>query len=555
MLRLSLRLVLISSLLFSLIGCGGGDDPTQVVVTVSSSVASYDRVQVLVLLGAETENDFLVSDGRSVATPFSFTVAPTRDPSLPRTIRVIGDVGGALNVGEARDVRFEDGETTFVTIALLGEVEPPMDGGVDASDDVSPDVPEDVSECTPGAIECGDETTLSTCEDGTLVSTDCESLTGEENGATAVCRRGECFLSCDEGRQDCNGDLGSGGDGCEHEGTSCATDGVDFLFMVDNSNSMQEEQANLARELNRMVAVLASGDLDADGEEDFEPISSIRLGVINADMGTGGFVIETCTESNFGDDGVLRTRGNTARPGCMGTYPKFLDFTAGSTSIDAFAQDATCVAAMGINGCGFEQPLEAILKALTPGTSEIRFGSGTVGHADGANAGFLRPSALLAIVALTDEDDCSARDPDLYNRSSVRFPGDLNLRCFSHPEALHPIERFVDGLLAVRAAPNLVFANIVGVPPELVSGGVEADYDAILADPAMQERIDPGVPTRLVPSCNRPGTGLAFPPVRMLRVGQELDARGVETTVQSICQDNFSGALNGVLRAIAARAG
>ena len=57
-----------------------------------------------------------------------------------------------------------------------------------------------------------------------------------------------------------------------------------------------------------------------------------------------------------------------------------------------------CIAAVGENGCGFEHQLGAVARAL---------------GADGARApvendGFLRPDAALAIVLVSDEDDCSA---------------------------------------------------------------------------------------------------------------------------------------------------
>ncbi|HJL29556.1 MAG TPA: hypothetical protein RMI62_10820, partial [Polyangiaceae bacterium LLY-WYZ-15_(1-7)] len=214
---------------------------------------------------------------------------------------------------------------------------------------------------------------------------------------------------------------------------------VDLLFMVDNSNSMSEEQVALSNELPRLVRVLASGDADEDGTQDFPPVRSLQIGVVSSDMGTGGFLVPTCSESSFGDDGVLRTEGNVARPGCMATYPSFLSFRpADGGDPSAFASDVTCVAAMGTNGCGFEQQLESILKAVTPSTSSITFGMGTVGHADGANAGFIRDNSLLTIINVTDEDDCSAADPDLFNPSSTAYTGDLNLRCFQYPEAVHP---------------------------------------------------------------------------------------------------------------------
>ena len=57
----------------------------------------------------------------------------------------------------------------------------------------------------------------------------------------------------------------------------------------------------------------------------------------------------------------------------------------------------TCIAAVGDSGCGFEQPLASVVRAL-----------GADGRpAPPENQGFLRPDALLFIVLLTDEDDCS----------------------------------------------------------------------------------------------------------------------------------------------------
>ena len=90
-----------------------------------------------------------------------------------------------------------------------------------------------------------------------------------------------------------------------------SVDKVDLLFMMDNSNSMQEEQASLAEQLPRLIQVLASGDQDGDGIEDFPPVKSLQVGVITSDMGTGGFSVPTCSDSNFGDDGKLRSIGNT----------------------------------------------------------------------------------------------------------------------------------------------------------------------------------------------------------------------------------------------------
>ena len=84
-------------------------------------------------------------------------------------------------------------------------------------------------------------------------------------------------------------------------------------------------------------------------------------------------------------------------------------------------------------------------------------------------ARFLRDDSLLVVLMITDEDDCSALDPDVYNRMSTRYPApELNLRCFQYTEAVHPVERYTQGLLATRADPDLlIFAAITGIPDDL----------------------------------------------------------------------------------------
>ena len=358
------------------------------------------------------------------------------------------------------------------------------------------------------------------------------------------------------------------------EVTITQVDQVDLLFMVDNSSSMSEEQASLIEELPRMVNILASGDFDQDGDgfgdgetndPDFEPVRSLRVAVVTSDMGSGGHAVPTCSAPDFGDDGVLRTRGNTDAAGCMASYPSFLTFDRDSgVSAEAFARDVACVATAGIGGCGFEQPLESILKALSPSFATPwtaadftppTFHRNTHGHADGENDGFIRDQSVLAIIPLTDEEDCSARDPALFDPAGPFSGTHLNLRCSAHPEQLHPTDRFVQGLLQLRQDPRrLIYAPIVGVPVDLVPTGNDApNWDTLLSDdPAirderLEQRADPTAPDRLQPSCNVPGRGVAYPPIRILRVGEQLEAAGAGVTVQSICQSSFEGALTQII--------
>jgi len=162
---------------------------------------------------------------------------------------------------------------------------------------------------------------------------------------------------------------------------------------------------------------------------------------------------------------------------------------------------------------------------------------------------------VLAIIPVTDEEDCSARNPQLFDPAGPFSAGHPNLRCFSNPDQLHSIDRYVQGLLQLREDPaRLIYAPIAGVPVDLVpADGAAPQWDALISDDPdlrddrMEERIDPATNDRLLPSCDVPGRGLAYPPVRMLRVARALEREGVGVTAQSICQASFEGALTRII--------
>ncbi|MFT5353781.1 MAG: hypothetical protein ACI9KE_000981 [Polyangiales bacterium] len=342
-------------------------------------------------------------------------------------------------------------------------------------------------------------------------------------------------------------------------------DKVDLLFMIDNSGSMSQEQASLASEIPNLVTTLASG---VSGDRTFPAVRDLRVGVVSSDMGTGGFTIPTCNEPNFGDDGILNRA--VMGGGCMaiaGGAPPFLGFRpADGGNAAEFATQVACIADLGTQGCGFEQQLDAVLKALTPqaGTipstgAPVAFVNGSRGHGDGANEGFLRDDSLLAIIMLTDEDDCSASNPDLFNRDSAMFTDpDLNLRCSRYADqAVHPISRYVEGLLALRSPDLLVFGAIVGIPEDLAPGTDEpTPWDLLVGDesvrdPRMIERPDPMMPSQLTPACAVVGRGEAYPGLRIARVARALEEAEASAVIQSICQDDYGPALDLIINKIA----
>jgi hypothetical protein len=67
-----------------------------------------------------------------------------------------------------------------------------------------------------------------------------------------------------------------------------------------------------------------------------------------------------------------------------------------------------CIAGIGNNGCGFEAQLGAVKRALERGRTPQ----------DPVNGGFLRDDAILAIIIVTDEDDCSLPHDSLLGDTS-----------------------------------------------------------------------------------------------------------------------------------------
>jgi hypothetical protein len=372
-------------------------------------------------------------------------------------------------------------------------------------------------------------------------------------------------------------------------------DKLDLLLVIDNTNSMLEEQAALQAAIPKLVQALTSG-LRANGEATgFPAISDVHVGVVSTDMGIAGFELGAC-HADGGDDGRLQHTPHGAN--CAAGYPAFLSYAGSDDYGQSLANDVECVANLGTGGCGFEQSLEAPLKALTPsqnaagdGPNAIRFlaadGGDQFGHGDvpssqGGNQGFLRNDpasgrSLIAVVVVTDEDDCSARSSDflaaahdLPNDSPYRGE-DINLRCHDNPTLLFDVQnRYLAGLRALRPGDEqrVVFAAIVGVPAELVApaaiSGVDfvdaqardAFYAGILNDPRMQETVDPTTNPgsgdgNLTPSCRtleaNGVVGSALPPRRIVSLAQAFGEQGL---VQSLCQADFTPAIDAIVNLI-----
>ena len=348
-------------------------------------------------------------------------------------------------------------------------------------------------------------------------------------------------VSHDAGASKMNSDAGQAGQAQAAQcpaGTSprvVATDTpvkLDLLFMIDDSPSMQEEQANLARNFPRLIDALKK--LPAG-------FPDLHLGVLSSDMGAGAANLAGACGNSLGDRGVLQVRS-----GC-GLDPKngrYLSSQNGGTqnNFDGDISDVfACLASLGTNGCGFEHQLQSVRMAL----------SGFVAD----NAGFLRSDAHLAVVYITDEDDCSApANSTLFE--NVVSGQDTSLRCslaghlcdgkappaavFSTPLAncsaapdgggeLIPVQTFVDEMRQLRTQ-SVSVSVIGGWPSDVASANYAIGYDTGSSYSDLLTSM---------PICES-ANGKA---VVELRMKQFVDAFGAAGQIMSICQDDFSKAM------------
>ncbi len=370
---------------------------------------------------------------------------------------------------------------------------------------------------------------------------------------------------------------GGNDDGMSRVDSLPPTRDIDILVVMDNSYSMVQEQALLRQHFPLMIQTLKAS---AGG------LPNIHLGVVTPDLGLDpydhleGFSLR-------GDRGLFRKGANNDCSNPVNQYflvdvePRGCTVTRGSSESGDFScpdhdclpehcmQEAfpgpdgiptepaglklyldengcprcrnykgetleeafSCIADQGLDGCGIEQPLEAMRRALT--TTHER------------NQGFLRPDAWLAVWILSDEDDCSYRDVAMFHLieehtydpagdiSPTVIPSDF--RCMVHalvcdgnmeyplqespawftncrlrePDdrrtRLHPLDRYVDFLSGLRDPRRLMVAAAVG--PFDGTIGLTENTTGVFPD--------------IVPACGEPGPhdswGLRVKPAPRIR--------------------------------------
>jgi len=188
------------------------------------------------------------------------------------------------------------------------------------------------------------------------------------------------------------------------DGPLPASGAVDIVFLVDDSTSMQPAQTRMAAAFPAFIDALKA----LPGGQ-----PSLRIAIVSSSLGAGVYAnIVNCMPNSDGN----RNGAFQHNPLCTALHPgeRFIVSDRGAVNFDGDISTLFgCLAALGDRGCGFEHQFESTRLALERARNP----------ADPDNGGFLRDDAALAIVMLTNEDDCSA-PPD----STLFDPTQMHLR-------------------------------------------------------------------------------------------------------------------------------
>jgi hypothetical protein len=245
--------------------------------------------------------------------------------------------------------------------------------------------------------------------------------------------------------------------------SQAAVDKVDLLVMIDNSSSMGDKQAILADAVPNLInGLLKPACVDANGtaispaaqadpkgnkenhygcpggsDPEFTPVTDMHIGVISSSLGSFGG--DVCPDTGRYNDhahllAISKGGGDVsdAKPSnFLAWFPSGQDPTRhpgpGTYGGVAIADDAklgtdfqNLVVGVDQSGCGLEAQLESIyhfliqpdpwVKVSLDGNNQADFGDDIDIDLLQQRADFLRPDSLVAVIALTDEDDSSA-DP------------------------------------------------------------------------------------------------------------------------------------------------
>jgi hypothetical protein len=290
-------------------------------------------------------------------------------------------------------------------------------------------------------------------------------------------------------------------------------------------------------------------------------LPNVHLAVVSQDLGAGQWTgIPQCNPGGDGGKFQFMVGAGTASSGmpCTSTgldaNQHYISSVNGVTNFgtNSIQNVFSCIASLGDGGCGFEAQIQSVVRALNADGMGLPAG----------NDGFLRPNAYLAIIMLTNEDDCSTPPVTPLFDTSSKYVADQygplqSYRCneYGHlcknappPRTmaasfapgdcvsaedkglLIPVATMVNQIKSVKTDPSQILVAVIAGPPD--------PYNVIMVPPTLTQ--DPSMWPNIDHSCVQNSGEYADPSIRL---AQFVTAFGGNGLFLPICAPTFAPAL------------
>ncbi len=287
----------------------------------------------------------------------------------------------------------------------------------------------------------------------------------------------------------------------EHPIPVAGIEGLDLLIVVSTSNSTSENSTYLTTRLFTLINALVNPTYDWL----YPSVDNVRVAVVSSDMGlqygsngdipaaelqnglsciglgkNGAFIsYDAGTTIEIENSAIpCSSDANATAPQCPGGWVCENELCHASVNdspyqicpplSDAWIEtqpddqnvsmtfQTACLAAKGTSRCGVKQPLKAAVAALSS-------------HPD-----FIRIFSALAVIVISDGDDCSIDDGNTFfaleEMADSTTSQEIDLSCGRHPDLLLEPSYFYNAFLSFKTGPfpqhRVAFIPITGAPEE-----------------------------------------------------------------------------------------
>lgn len=371
---------------------------------------------------------------------------------------------------------------------------------------------------------------------------------------------------------------------------------VDILFVIDNTGSMSDPQSILARDSSTFINALE--DLSANYRIGFTTTDTGSPRCPNTTPENGKLQLNSCLDrieagefvTANGDFSQACSSYCTKRDADLEILPTttqldpkpaprmWIEKSGKNSNIEGVSSNTEafrCYAPQGVTGCGFESHLDSMYRSLSQSSQK------------GSNHGFLREAAVLAIIIVSDEIDCSYQKEDVFITNKVFWyspddPAPTSALCWNagvhctgdgNPYSscraanwglnanedaavldvsgadaiLHPVEEYITFIDAIETAKQgidqdqrVIVSMINGVP----AGYEDKAENLVYSKPSDEDYyrnfgIGPGC------TLGDPANGgrAAVPPVREHEFAESFDDSDDGHALYSICEDSYADTL------------